>query len=87
MGNKTVANFNMCLHAVCESVFPNSALKYQKHYMCRVLRKPKEMSMKAYYACSQELSRYLEGFPPFGVRQKLPKDEVLEHMEFMIPNS
>ena len=45
------------------------------------------MTMKAYYACFQELNRYLERFPPYGARQKLPRDEVLEHMEFAIPNS
>ena len=87
LGNKTVLNFNACLRAVCESVFLNLVLKHQKRYMCRVLRKSKEMSMKAYYARFQELNRYLEKFPPFGVRKKLPNDEVLEHKEFVIPNS
>ena len=87
IGNETVLNFNECLRAVCESVFPVSALKHQKRYMRRVLRKPKDMTMKAYYARFQELNRYLERFPPFAARQKLPNDEVLEHMEFAIPNS
>ena len=35
-----------------------------------------------------ELNKYLESFPPYqGESQSLPKDEVLEHLEFTIPNN
>lgn len=68
LGNESVANLNECLHAVCLSVFPNAALKHQKRYMHRVIHKPKEAEMKAYYACYQELNRYLKRFPPYGAR-------------------
>ena len=45
------------------------------------------MKIRSYCARFAELNKYLESFPPFGgVEQKLPRDEVLEHLEFEIPN-
>ena len=45
------------------------------------------MKIRSYCARFAELNKYLESFPPFGgVEQKLPRDEVLEHLEFAIPN-
>ena len=41
-----------------------------------------------YCARFAELNKYLESFPPYaGATQCLPQDEVLEHLEFAIPNS
>ena len=41
-----------------------------------------------YCARFAELNKYLESFSPYaGASQCLPQDEVLEHLEFAIPNS
>ena len=83
-----VEHLDRCLEAVCNHIFPTAALKRQKRYMQRVVRKPPTMNIRAYYARYQELNRYLDQFPPFGNRsQMLPTDEVMEHMEFAIPHS
>ena len=63
------------------------ALLTQKWYMRRILRKPKDISIRKYVARFSELNKYLESFPPYqGSTQCLPPDKVLEHLEFAVPN-
>ena len=46
------------------------------------------MNIRMYCARFAELNKYLESFPPYaGASQCLPQDEVLERLEFAIPNS
>ena len=86
--HETAENFDLALQAVTETVFPKKALTTQKRYMRRIMRKPKDMRTRDYCARYAELNKYLEDFPPFrGKAQVLPEDEILEHLEFSIPNS
>ena len=56
--------------------------------MRHILCKPKDVTTMVYCARFAELNNYLESFPPHNGRdQCLPDDEVLEHLEFAIPNS
>ena len=87
LGNETVANFAQCIRAVTEYVLPKNALRDQKRYMRRILRKPREMTIKQYFARYHELNEYLDQFPPFNANQHIPEDEIKEHAEFSIPNS
>lgn len=71
-----------------ETILGKKALLIQKRYMRRILRKPKDMSIRIYCARFSELNKYLKSFPPFqGSTQYLPADKVLEHLEFAVPNS
>ena len=45
------------------------------------------MSTREFVARVQQLNDYLEFFPPFADDQKLPEDELLDILEFSIPNS
>ena len=81
-------NLQKSLNAVTETILNKKALSTQKRYMRRIVRKPKEMRIRMYCARYAELNKYLESFPPYnGESQCLPPDEVLEHLEFAIPNS
>ena len=87
LGNKSVPNFKLVMRAVTESVMPLRAVQTQKRYMRRLLRKPKKMKIRAYYARYLELNKYLPQFPPFSDTQKISDDEIKEHAEFAIPNA
>lgn len=84
---KNNANFKTCVNAVTETVFPKKPMHTQKRYMRRMLRKPLNMKIRDYFARYKELNDYLGSFPPFGIIQRLPKDEVMGHAEFAILNS
>ena len=86
--NETSENFELALQAVTEYVFPKRALTMQKRYMRRIMRKPKKVKTRQYCARYAEINKYLEEFPPFkGKIQCIPEDEVLEHLEFAVPNT
>ena len=76
------------LRAVTGNILNKKALPTQKRYMRRIIRKPKDMKIRMYCVRFAELNKSLESFPPYaGASQCLPQDEVLEHLEFAIPNS
>ena len=76
------------LRAVTGTILNKKALSTQKRYMRHIIRKPKDMKIRMHCARFAELNKYLESFPPYaGAGQCLPRDEVLEHLEFAIPNS
>ena len=81
-------NLEASLRAVTGTILNKKALSTQKRYMRRIIRKPKDMKIRMYCARFAELNKYLESFPPYtGASQCLPQDEVLEHLEFAIPNA
>ena len=89
-GNETQANFDTVLNSVTEHIFPARALRVQKRYMRRFLRKPKDMTTRQWISRVTELNNYLESFPPLRAgtaATKLPDDEILEILEFGIPFS
>ena len=49
-GNKTVANFDLCLRDVTTHVFPQRALICQKRFMRNNMRKPRDLSTRMYAA-------------------------------------
>lgn len=89
-GNETVANFNVCLDAVRDQVFPSRAILLQKRYMRRFLRKPAGHTTREFAARLQEINGYLPKFPRVVEGEdpvKLPDDEVLDILEFGVPVS
>ena len=75
------------IKALAVHVFPIRALRLQKQYMRRFLRKPMAMTTREFVTRVQQINDYLEYFPPFADEQKLPEDELLDILEFSIPNS
>ena len=51
------------------------------------MRKPKDVKMREFVSRVQELNGYLANFPPFEENQLLPQDEIMDILEFAIPNA
>ena len=86
-GNETNQTFLRCLQDVTTHIFPQRALAFQKRYMRRYLRKPKDMTTQEFAAHITELNQYLKQFPPFGQNQELEDEEIIDIIEFGIPHS
>ena len=55
--------------------------------MRRHLRKPTGVKIREFNARVQEINAYLTDFPPFEENQQLSSDDLLEILEFAIPNT
>ena len=86
-GNETNATFLQCLKDVTTHLFPKRALAFQKRYMRRHLRKPRDMKTREFAARISELNQYLKQFPPFEDNQELDDDEIIDIIEHAIPRS
>ena len=84
----TIQNYELCIEHVNESLFPQRAYVIQTRWMRRYLRKPPEMKARAYVDRVLELNGYLTEFPrPNGnVAVKLDDDEIMDILEFSLPN-
>ena len=51
------------------------------------MRKPRDWSVKQYVARVQEINSYLNLFPPFEEDQEMAEDELLNILEYSVPNS
>ncbi len=81
-----------CLDHMTTYIFPPQALACQKRYLRQVMHKPCDTrTPQEYVVCIRELclNNYLARFPPFGdaTTQKLPDDEIIDAVEFSIPNT
>ena len=85
-GAETVDTFLETPRAVTAHVFPSDALKQQKRYMRRFMRKPPTMSVRNYVSRVTELNQLLTYFPPnYDAGQLLPGDVIREILEFSVP--
>ena len=74
------------MHAVIQHVLPPKALKLQKRYLRRIVRKPLDMTTRNYCSWYNDVNSKLDRFPPFAENQKMDDDEILENIEFGLPN-
>eukprot|EP00957_Ditylum_brightwellii_P154158 11731297-Ditylum_brightwellii.AAC.1 len=74
---------------MAEHVFPEKAGQIQKCYMRRNVCFSKDLTIKEWVACVQELNRYLKDFPAHNgnLTQPLNADELLDILEFGVPES
>ena len=89
-GTETNANFIICITELTRHIFPAWALQNQKRYMRRFLRKPGNMTVRAYFSRVNEINSYLTLFPdicPDEPATSLDNNELLDLMEFGIPAS
>ena len=90
LGNPTVLNAEALIKDLRDQLFPQRALQQQKRYMRRSLRKPRNMSIRVYVNRVLELNDQLVSYPGTGDNidgTKLPEDEILDLLEFGIPNT
>ena len=86
-GNETNVTFLQCLQDVTNHIFPQCALSFQKRYMRRYLRKPRDMPTREFVARISEMNEYLKQFPPFEDNQAIDDEEIIDIVEFGIPSS
>ena len=85
LGTQTLEQLEEVLRSLRDQVFPQRALQQQKRYIRRALSKPRHMPIRTYVNKVLELNDQLENFPGTGNENngtKLPKDEVLDLLEF-----
>ncbi len=75
------------LAQMSKEVFPERALQKQRRAMRRYLRKPNDMSTSAFYARLVELNELLTSFPNASDKSKLSQEELIEILEFALPNT
>ena len=68
---ETREHYLQCIHAVTLGVFPQDALKEQKTWMRRFLKKPADWDIKKYVARVVEINEYLPQFPPRSLAEFL----------------
>ncbi len=76
---------NASLNAVAQMVFPFRALETQKQWMRRRMRKPKELSIRKTVAAVGRLNNSLPLFPNGKESDKFTPGEILEILEWSIP--
>ena len=75
------------LRQITKELFPERALQKQKRAMRRYVRKPKDMTTSAFYARLVELNNFLTYFPTATHDSTLSKEELIEILEFALPNT
>jgi hypothetical protein len=63
------------------SHIPLRALAFQKRYIRRHMRRPREMTTRAFAARVAELNAFLLDFSPFDVNQDLDDSEIMDILE------
>ena len=94
LGAETNPNLAACVAALTRHVFPRRSLTFQKRYMRRYMRKPRDVNAREYVARVTELNNMLAEFPHrhdddalAGEEQCLPEDEILDILEYGVPNT
>ena len=75
------------LNAVAETVFPHRALETQKQWMRRGMKKPRELSFRKTASAVGRLNNCLSFFPGASEADKFNKTEVVELLEWSIPQN
>jgi hypothetical protein len=75
------------LNAVAETVFPHRALETQKQWMRRGMKKPRELSFRKTASAVGRLNNCLSYFPGASEADKFNKTEVVELLEWSIPQN
>jgi hypothetical protein len=85
---QTLESYDNCMESLTTHIFPQRALRKQKRYMRRHMRKPYDMPMRIYRNRVVELNNYLASFPgSFNAEQKLEEEEIIDILEFGIPKT
>ena len=89
-GTETVDNIKKCFESLKKHVFPVNAYQRQRHFMNRVMRKPKDWMIRQFTTRVTELNEYLAHFPDPSASVKAKKFadvEITDIAANAIPNS
>ena len=64
--------------------FPQKALQLQKIYLRRGMYRPHETDIWDFICRIDKMVDYLKKFPPFGIGQGFPDDNILELVDFLL---
>ena len=78
---------NKALDYVSLAIFPHRALETQKQWMRRHMRKPMKMRYRLFQARVLKINKYLPYFPGATEETKFDGKELLEMLEFSLPDS
>ena len=88
--NEMNASFATCLEALRNLIFPHRAVLMQKRYLRRFVHKPATIKTQEFVARLIKINNYLPKFPPTTAGSadpaSLPDDELLDILEFGMPN-
>ena len=90
IGIRKVDNFNKVLAKMTKYAFPAFAFREQKKYLRRHLAKSRSMKLCSFISRLQQLTAYLEEFPPDTEGQKLaplPADEIMDIIYHSMPTT
>lgn len=83
----SVAMIETALTDVSKNVFPHRALEIQKLWMRRAIRKPKDMTVRRLVAIISKMNKSLARFPGASEDDKFNSNELLEIIEWSLPNT
>jgi hypothetical protein len=86
-GQREKFNFILTLQSLTTHIFPQRTIAFQTPYMRRYMRKPCDMSTRAFAERGAEINAYLMEFPPFDVNQELDDVEIMDILENVVPNT
>ena len=86
-GTETNANLKACIEALKKHTFPPRALTLQRRFMRRFFRKSRDQSTRDYVARLIQVNDYLPHFPEADATAKLTDEQLMEVLEFGVPNS
>ena len=86
-GVETMEAYERSFDAVIRHVFPKDALRHQRRYMRRVLRKPLGVTFREYSTRVREMDAYLPDFPGADENSKMSDELLNEILEFSTPSS
>ena len=73
------------LNAISNQVFPHCALETQRIWMYRVMKKPKDLSVRKFSSALSRLNNALPLFPGVKEESKFSEKEIIQIMEWAIP--
>jgi hypothetical protein len=73
------------LISVTKNIFPHRALEIQKIWMCRQIRKPKDMHVRKLVSIITKMNNSLTRFPEADDDDKFEQSELLEIIEWYLP--
>ena len=83
----TDARIKVALDALGKMIFPHHALKQQKRWMQRNMKKPKDLSTRKMAAAITKINNMLLRFPGATDASKFSDAEIVELLELSLPNA
>jgi hypothetical protein len=82
----TEDHVKLALLAVAETVFPFCALKTQKQWMSKHMKKPYDMTAKTMTNGMSKINNFLPYFPDAGVESKYSESDLIGILQFSVPD-